>query len=31
MMMENSLYPGSIQIEPMKYGNKPSEAQILKS
>lgn len=30
-MMENSLYPGSIQIEPMKYGNKPSEAQILKS
>lgn len=26
-----TLYPGSQQIEPMKYGNKPSEAQILKS
>lgn len=29
--MEDSLYPGSQQIAPMKYGNKPSEAQILKS
>ena len=29
--MENSLYPNSQQVEPMKYGNKPSEVQILKS
>lgn len=26
-----TLYPGSLQISPMKYGNKPPEAQILKS
>ena len=29
--MKSSLYPNSQQVEPMKYGNKPSEAQILKS
>ena len=26
-----TLYPGSLQVPPMRYGNKPSEAQILKS
>lgn len=27
--MTESKYPGSLQVEPMKYGNKPSESQVL--
>ena len=30
-MMEDSLYPNSQQVAPMKFGNKPSETQILSS
>lgn len=29
--MESSLYPGSQQCAPMKYGNKPSDSQVLSS
>lgn len=30
-MTESSLYPGSQQCAPMKYGNKPSDSQVLLS
>lgn len=30
-MMESKLYPGSMQIEPMRYGNKPADSRVLAS